>query len=51
MTGASDKTNLINEENLRAAFSVLDLNGDGFVTPDEISQRFAYSNLDAMVDH
>ena len=36
LTGASNKTSLINEDNLRAAHSVLDLDGDGMVSPDEI---------------
>ena len=45
LAGASDKATLLNEERLRMAFDVMDLNGDGTVTIDEIKWRFTSSNF------
>ena len=38
-------TRLINRENLRIAFNLLDLNGDGTISVDEVAQRFVHSNF------
>ena len=38
-------TRLINQKNLRVAFDLFDLDGDGKVTTEELSQRFAHSNF------
>ena len=40
VVGATDMTQLLNEENLRVAFDLLDLNGDGKITTDELRSRF-----------
>ena len=45
MTGATDMTRLINRENLKVAFDLLDLDGDGQISVDEVAQRFAHSNF------
>ena len=39
---------LLNEENLRVAFDLLDLNGDGKITTEEVRSRFVQTNLDSM---
>ena len=36
MTAAANRAKLLNKENLKAAFKVLDANGDGKITPDEL---------------
>ena len=38
-------TRLINQKNLRVAFDLFDLDGDGKVTTEELAQRFAHSNF------
>ena len=38
-------TRLINRENLKVAFDLLDLDGDGQISVDEVAQRFAHSNF------
>ena len=50
LSAACDKQKLTNSENLWAAFKMLDLNGDGLISTDEIAQRFTYSNLKDMTD-
>lgn len=44
MTAASDRSNLLNTDNLKAAFRVLDVNGDGKITLDELQIVFAHVN-------
>ena len=48
--GASNKSKLLNEVNLKIAFDVLDLNGDGHISSEEIRQRLELSSLDGIVD-
>ena len=45
LTGATDMTRLINRENLKVAFDLLDLNGDGMISVDEVAHRFIHSNF------
>ena len=45
LTGATDMTRLINRENLKVAFDLLDLDGDGNISIDELQKRFAHSNF------
>ena len=40
VVGATDMSQLLNEENLRVAFDLLDLNGDGKITSEELRSRF-----------
>lgn len=40
VTAAIKKVSLLNERNMRAAFNVLDENGDKKITPDELKRRF-----------
>ena len=44
MDGASRQEKLINEENLQFAFKMLDFDGDGFISLEEVSQRFTLFN-------
>ena len=48
IVGATNKSQLLNEENLRVAFDLLDLNGDGKISTEEIRSRFVQTNLDSM---
>ena len=45
LTGATDMTQLINKKNLRVAFNLFDLDGDGKVTVEELAQRFVHGNF------
>lgn len=40
VAAAIDKIALLNERNVRNAFNVLDDNGDGRITPDELKKKF-----------
>ena len=40
VAAASDKISLLNERNIKAAFNVLDSNGDGAITKDELRRNF-----------
>lgn len=41
MAAATDRVNLLNEENLKKAFSILDKNNDGKVSATELKETFA----------
>ena len=45
LAGASNKADLINDEQLRIAFDTMDLNGNGKVTVDELKWRFSSTNF------
>ena len=45
LAGASNKADLLNEERLCMAFDVLDRDGDGMVSTEDIRWRFTYDNL------
>lgn len=44
VAAAIDKIALLNKQNIRAAFDVLDENGDGRITKEELRKRFEGSN-------
>ena len=44
-TAALNRVRLLNEQNLRDAFKVLDSSGDGFISPDELQDAFMRGNL------
>ena len=47
MTAATNRYRLVmNEENLRTAFNVLDIDGNNTISLDELKVCFSYSNLD-----
>ena len=50
MTGATNKAKLFNEENLKVAFEVFDRNNDGYISSDEIKERFSNANFDGMTE-
>lgn len=45
LAGASNKADLINEEQLRIAFDTMDLNRNGKVSVDELKWRFSSTNF------
>ena len=45
MTAALDRIQLLNEQNLRTAFDVLDSSGDGYISPDELQEAFMRGNI------
>ena len=50
VTAAHDRMKMINDENLQNAFKILDLNGDGRISSEEIKHAFSHgsmSDLDA----
>ena len=47
MTAATNRYRVVmNEENLRTAFNVLDIDGNGTISLEELKLCFSYSNLD-----
>ena len=48
ITAASDRLKLINIKNLKSAFSLLDLNGDGQISVAEIRHAFTHGNMSDM---
>ena len=51
MTAATNRYRLImDEDNLRTAFDILDKDGNGQITLDELQECFQMSNLDECVD-
>ena len=47
VTAATNRYRLLmNEENMRTAFNVLDMDGSGEITLDELKECFSYSSLD-----
>ena len=46
VAAASDKIALLNERNVIAAFKVLDTNGDGTITKDELRNKFGSNSRD-----
>ena len=45
MTAASDRVKLLNDQNLKNAFKVLDASGDGFITAHELQEAFMRGNM------
>ena len=45
MTAASNRCKLLNDQNLRNAFEVLDSSGDGFISADELQGAFMRGNM------
>ena len=50
LAGATDKATLLNEDSLRMAFNVIDRDGDGIVSIDDLKWRFSYTNFEGMPD-
>lgn len=51
MTAAANRVALLNTANLKAAFKVLDKNGDGKISVFEIKTAFARGNLAELKSH
>ena len=51
LTAASNRSKLINKDNLKAAFKVFDKNDDGKITVDEIQTAFVRGNLTDLSSH
>ena len=51
ITAAADRMKLLNEENLKAAFRVMDTNDDGKLTVDEIKVSFARGSMTDLSQH
>ena len=45
MTAASNRVKLLNDQNLRNAFDVLDSGGDGYISADELQGAFMRGNI------
>ena len=41
---------MLDEKHIRVAFDILDKNGDGFLSIDELKWRFTYINTDSLMD-
>jgi calcium-dependent protein kinase len=50
VTAAIDKIVLLNDSNIRAAFDVLDADGNGSISKDELKDKFASAKEDPGYD-
>ena len=41
---------MLDEKHIRVAFDILDKNGDGFLSIDELKWRFTYINTESLMD-
>ena len=51
ITAATDRSKLLNKQNLKVAFNQLDKNGDGSITAEEIKIAFSRGNLSNLTQH
>jgi len=51
MTAAASRVDLLDKENLKLAFNMLDANGDGSISAEEIRTAFSRGNMASIENH
>lgn len=51
MTAAANRVELLNKDNLMLAFKMLDANGDGNISAEEIRTAFSRGNMSNLQNH
>ena len=51
MTAAASRVDLLNKDNLQLAFKMLDANGDGTISAEEIRTAFSRGNMASLENH